>query len=113
MCCLNLRYAFILFHIVIKLRVTGCPPIGKYLLNRLTIWFEYEYLIVNLVFSTSVFEVGICFWLHPFWIVAYLYLLITDLLRYTDKITIRFQQSGLSLTFMFCYIYQNLYLGIA
>ena len=36
----------------------------------------YKYLIVNLVFPTSVFGVGISFWLRIFLIIAYLYLFV-------------------------------------
>ena len=35
---------------------------------------KYKKLIVNLVFPTSVFGVGISFWLRLFLIIAYLYL---------------------------------------
>ena len=35
--------------------------------------YMFKYLIVNLVFHTSVFGVGISFWLHLFLIIAYLF----------------------------------------
>ena len=38
------------------------------------VFSEYKYLIVNLIFPTSVFGVRISFWLRIFLIIAYVYL---------------------------------------
>ena len=51
---------YVCYHILIK--VTEWPPIGKIAAHSAYDMFSwYKYLIVNLVFPTSVFGVGIFF----------------------------------------------------
>ena len=47
--------------------------------------YRVKYLIVNLVFPTSVFRVGIFFWLRLFLIVALLYLFLSVVFRFLSK----------------------------
>ena len=57
--CLNLT-CDVRFHSFIYVRVIEWPPIGKKASHSAYDMFsEYKYLIVNLVFPTSVFGVGI------------------------------------------------------
>ena len=64
---------YVRFHILVK--VTEWPPIAKIAAHSAYDMFSwYKYLIVSLVFSTSVFGVGIFFCLRLFLIFAYLYL---------------------------------------
>ena len=65
--------------------MTEWPPIGKIAAHSAYDVFSwYKYLIVNLVFPTSVFGVGIFFYLRLFLVVAYLYLFITVPLVLSD-----------------------------
>ena len=55
---------YVRFHILSSVRVTEWPPIGEYLLTRLTTCFQgnYKFLSVILVFShPSVYGMGISF----------------------------------------------------
>ena len=59
LCCLHLMYVFIFFS---SITVTEWSPIGKIAARSASDMFlYYKYLIVNLVFPTSVFGVGISF----------------------------------------------------
>ena len=56
---------YVYFHILVK--VTEWPPIGKIAAHSAYEMFSwYKYLIVSLVFPTSVFGVGIFFLIAPF-----------------------------------------------
>ena len=53
---------YVLFLIFSLVLVTGCPPIGKIAAySAYDVFSWYKYLVVNLVFPTSVFGVGISF----------------------------------------------------
>ena len=58
---------YVCFHTFSKVKVTKWPPVGKNSCSfglRYVSW--YKYLIVSLVFPTSVFGVGIFFLIAPF-----------------------------------------------
>ena len=60
--CFVLMAPYVCFHIFSYVQVTECPPIGKIAAHSaydMSSW--YKYLIVNLFFPISVFEVGIFF----------------------------------------------------
>ena len=53
---------YVCFHILVKVKVTEWPPIGKIAAHSAYELFSwYKYLIVSLFFPTSVFGVGIFF----------------------------------------------------
>ena len=53
---------YVCFHILVKFRISEWPPIGKIAAHSAYDMFSlYKYLIVSLVFPTSVFGVGIFF----------------------------------------------------
>ena len=63
--CLNffvLLAPYVCFHIFSKVKVTEWPPIGKIAAHSAYgVFHDIKYLIVSLVFPTSVFGVGIFF----------------------------------------------------
>ena len=78
---------------------TEWPPIGKIAANSAYDMFSFHnYLIIILVFPTSVFGEGISFQLHFFLIIAYFYLNIihsASILELSTNLFLKFYKSDI------------------